>query len=83
MEQTKYCEGTNLMTRDMKEQNHMIGRKKNKNMLEQKTKEQPLLEQKPHHRLEKKQNTCWNKNLRNKPYDWEESKDSIILEQPL
>jgi hypothetical protein len=40
MEQTKGCEGTNLMTRDMKEQNHMIGRNKNKNMLEQKPKEQ-------------------------------------------
>jgi hypothetical protein len=48
------------MTRDMKEQNYMIGRNKNKNMLEQKPKEQKHMfgrKQKKHYHV-----TAWNKN---------------------
>jgi hypothetical protein len=59
------CEGTNLMNRDMKEQKHMIGRNKNKNMLEQKVKEQKLKEQK--NMIGRNKNkTCWNKHLGDK-----------------
>jgi hypothetical protein len=40
LEPTFGCEGTNLTNRDMKEQKHMIGRKKKQNMLEEAPREQ-------------------------------------------
>jgi hypothetical protein len=54
-----------MLEQKVKEQKHMIGRNKNKNMLEQKVKEQKLKEQK-HMKGRNKNKTCWNKHLGDK-----------------